>query len=95
MLLNASVNRLLMTILRLMCRQLSGLPPDRPNVPDTLTPFASFARRLRNDLAAVVTGLALALQVRGSRRHKIKIFRRQMSGRANPSTSCADRSFLA
>jgi transposase len=52
---------------------------------DTLTPLASFARHLRNDLAAVINGLTLAYSsgaVEGTV-NKIKTLKRQMYGRAN------------
>jgi len=52
---------------------------------DTLTSLTSFARHLRNDLAAVVNGLTLAYNsgaVEGTV-NKIKTFKRQMYGRAN------------
>jgi transposase len=52
---------------------------------DTLTSLASFARHLRNDLAAVINGLTLPHSsgaVEGTV-NKIKTFKRQMYGRAN------------
>jgi transposase len=52
---------------------------------DTLTPLTSFARHLRNDLAAVTAGLTLPYSsgaVEGNV-NRIKMLKRQMYGRAN------------